>query len=225
MHIRRSASGLAIDAPAKLNLFFEVLAKRDDGYHEIETLMCPIDVYDTLYFRDGPEGPVRLKCRLVFGVGGPNGGGLREVSEGPENLVVRAVELVRRRAAVRRGAEILLVKRIPAAAGLGGGSSDAATALVAANEVWQLGRSRDELARWAEELGSDVPFFLAGGPAVCRGRGECVTPVGGLGKLHFVLVRPPSGHCSKRSAAETGNKPAGGCGTGCNRRPGGCRLG
>jgi 4-diphosphocytidyl-2-C-methyl-D-erythritol kinase len=86
-----------------------------------------------------------------------------------------------------------LVKRIPAAAGLGGGSSDAAAALVAANEGWQLGRSHDELAEWAAELGSDVPFFLVGGPAVCRGRGERVAPVAGLGLLHFVVVRPPAG--------------------------------
>jgi 4-diphosphocytidyl-2-C-methyl-D-erythritol kinase len=86
-----------------------------------------------------------------------------------------------------------LVKRIPAAAGLGGGSSDAAAALVAANEGWQLGRSGEELAEWAAELGSDVPFFLAGGPAVCRGRGERVTPVAGLAAMSFVVVRPPVG--------------------------------
>jgi 4-diphosphocytidyl-2-C-methyl-D-erythritol kinase len=106
---------------------------------------------------------------------------------------LRAVELARRRSGVRRGAKLRLVKRIPAAAGLGGGSSDAAAALVAANEGWQLGRAPEELAEWAAELGSDVPFFLAGGPALCRGRGEQVTPVAGLGLLHFVVVRPPAG--------------------------------
>ena len=181
MHIHRSAVDLVVQAPAKLNLFFEVLAKRSDGYHEIETLMCPIDLYDTLHFQEDPSGQLELRCRRVFGAGGPSGRGLDEVPEGPDNLVVRAVELVRRRTGVRRGAKLRLVKRIPAAAGLGGGSSDAAAALVAANEGWRLGRSRDELAQWAAELGSDVPFFLAGGPAVCRGRGERVTPVAGLG--------------------------------------------
>ncbi len=193
MHIHRSAVDLVIQAPAKLNLFFEVLAKRNDGYHEIETLMCPIDLYDTLHFQEDPNGQVELRCRRVFGAGGPSGRGLHEVPEGPQNLVVRAVELVRRRAGVRRGAKLRLIKRIPAAAGLGGGSSDAAAALVAANEGWQLGRSRDELAEWAAELGSDVPFFLANGPAVCRGRGERVTPIAGLGMLYFVVVRPPEG--------------------------------
>ena len=185
MRIHRSAVDLVIQAPAKLNLFFEVLAKRTDGYHEIETLMCPIDLFDTLHFQEDPNGQLELRCRRVFGAGGPRGRGLHEVPDGPENLVLRAVDLVRRRAGVRRGARLLLVKRIPAAAGLGGGSSDAAAALVAANVGWQLGRSRDELAHWAAELGSDVPFFLVGGPAVCRGRGERVTPVAGLGALQF----------------------------------------
>ena len=193
MHIHRSAVDLAIQAPAKLNLFFEVLAKRGDGYHEIETLMWPVDLYDTLHFQEDPNGQLELRCRRVFGASGPRGRGLHDVPDGPENLVLQAVELVRRRAGVRRGANLLLVKRIPAAAGLGGGSSDAAAALVAANEGWRLGRSRDELAHWAAELGSDVPFFLADGPAVCRGRGERITPVTGLGMLSFVVVRPPEG--------------------------------
>jgi 4-diphosphocytidyl-2-C-methyl-D-erythritol kinase len=106
---------------------------------------------------------------------------------------MRAVDLVKRRAGVRRGAALYLVKRIPAVAGLGGGSSDAAAAMVAANEGWRLDRSREELIEWAAELGSDVPFFLVGGPAICRGRGERVLPVSGLGALHFVMVRPPEG--------------------------------
>lgn len=193
MHIHHSEVDLAIQAPAKLNLFFEVLAKRSDGYHEIETLMCPIDLYDTLHFQEDPNGQLELRCRRVFGAGGPCGRGFDSVPDGPDNLVVRAVELVRSRMGVRRGAKLWLVKRIPAAAGLGGGSSDAAAALVAANEGWRLGRSRKELAQWAAELGSDVPFFLVGGPAVCRGRGERVAPVGGLGAMSFVVVRPPEG--------------------------------
>lgn len=193
MHIHRSAADLVIQAPAKLNLFFEVLAKRSDGYHEIETLMCPIDLYDTLHFQDDPSGQLELRCRRVCGAGGPGSCGLDGVPEGPTNLIMRAVELVRRRSGVRRGAKLQLVKRIPAAAGLGGGSSDAAAALAAANEGWRLGRSQDELIDWAGELGSDVPFFLANGPAICRGRGEELTPTPGLGTMDFVVVRPPEG--------------------------------
>jgi 4-diphosphocytidyl-2-C-methyl-D-erythritol kinase len=193
MRIHRSAVELVVQAPAKLNLFFEVLAKRADGFHEIETLMCPIDLCDTLCFQSLPGNRVVFECRRASVAGGLSGRGLHEVPEGSDNLVVRAVELVRRRAGVGGGARLLLLKRIPAAAGLGGGSSDAAAALVAANVGWRLGRSRDELAGWAAELGSDVPFFLADGPAICRGRGERVEPVAGLGGLCFVVVYPPVG--------------------------------
>jgi 4-diphosphocytidyl-2-C-methyl-D-erythritol kinase len=190
MQLHRSAVDLVVQAPAKLNLFFEVLAKRSDGFHEVETLMCPINLCDTLYFRDSPDAAVELRCRKAHGSGGR---GLDDLPEGPENLVARAVDLTRRRAGVRRGAKLLLIKRIPAAAGLGGGSSDAAAALMAANEGWKLGLSHDELMGLAAELGSDVPFFLAGGPAICRGRGEIVEPLARLGSLDFVVVRPPEG--------------------------------
>ena len=209
MYIRRSASGVMVLAPAKLNLFFEILGRRADGFHEIETLMCPVGLFDTLFFRDAPGEAVRLKCRPVFGRGGPESRGLNEVTEGPDNLVSRAVELVRSRAGVESGADLLLVKRIPAAAGLGGGSSDAAAALIAANEVWRLGLRREKLADWAKELGSDVPFFLGHGPALCRGRGERITPVVGRGELHFVVVRPPGGLATAAvyAACETADRP------------------
>lgn len=193
MHIRRSAVELAIQAPAKLNLFFEVLARRGDGYHEIETLMCPIGIFDTFYFSPTTHDRIEFSCRLVQRTAVSLGAGSAPVPSGPENLVVRAVELVRQRTGVRTGAALLLVKRIPAAAGLGGGSSDAAAALVAANEGWQLGRTPEELAEWAAELGSDVPFFLANCAAVCRGRGERIEPIAGIGKLYFVVVHPPEG--------------------------------
>jgi 4-diphosphocytidyl-2-C-methyl-D-erythritol kinase len=193
MRIHRSAVGLVIEAPAKLNLFFEVLAKRADGYHEIETLMCPIDLCDTLWFQSVSGDAIEFECRRASAADGPMSPGSHEAPAGPDNLVVRAIELVRRRANVCDGARVSLVKRIPVAAGLGGGSSDAAAALVAANEGWQLGRSLGELAEWAAELGSDVPFFLADGPAICRGRGERVEPVAGLGGLWFVVVFPPEG--------------------------------
>jgi len=193
MQIHRSAVGLVVQAPAKLNLFFEVLGKRDDGYHEIETFMVPISLYDTLCFREESSGRVELECRWAPETWGSSGYRLGNVPQGKENLVVRAVELLRDRAGVSCGASLQLVKRIPAAAGLGGGSSDAAAALVAANRGWNLGWSRPALAELAAELGSDVPFFLADGPAVCRGRGEHVEPVTGMGALHFVVVRPPAG--------------------------------
>ena len=193
MHLHRLPLSLTVQAPAKLNLFFEVLAKREDGYHEIETLVYPIGLYDTLHFKDDPEGQIKLDCREGSGACGQQGSRRERLPQGADNLVVRAVELLRSRSGVRCGASLQLVKRIPAAAGLGGGSSDAAAALVAANAVWGLGWSTVQLGRLGAELGSDVPLFLTPGPAICRGRGEEVEPVGGLPPLHFVLIRPPGG--------------------------------
>ncbi len=198
MHIHRSAVGIVVQAPAKLNLFFEVLAKRDDGYHEIETLMCPVGLRDTLCFEEDPSGRIELRCERVVGFGGPSkvasgDSDAGTLPQGSGNLVVQAVDLLRQRSGVTCGASLRLVKRIPIAAGLGGGSSDAAAALAAANIGWGLGWPLGELAALAAELGSDVPFFLVGGPAICRGRGEHVEPIAGIGPLYFVLVRPPEG--------------------------------
>lgn len=192
MHLSRTGVDYVVQAPAKLNLFFEVLGKRSDGYHAIETLVTPIDLYDTLYFREDASGQVRLVCQRVAQSSEPEGG-LATIPEGRDNLVVRAVELLQQRSGARCGARLRLVKRIPAAAGLGGGSSDAAAALVAANQAWGLGWSHSSLRLLAAELGSDVPLFLAGGAVICRGRGEQIEPVSNLGTLHFVVVRPPAG--------------------------------
>ncbi|MEO8493733.1 MAG: 4-(cytidine 5'-diphospho)-2-C-methyl-D-erythritol kinase [Planctomycetota bacterium] len=117
---------------------------------------------------------------------------------GSDNIVWKAVERLRERAGVAAGIAIHLVKRIPAAAGLGGASSDAAAALVAANRLWDLGWTREQLAEVAAEIGSDVPFFLTqraagSGMAICRGRGELIEPLTGMPPMHFVLTRPPVG--------------------------------
>jgi 4-diphosphocytidyl-2-C-methyl-D-erythritol kinase len=193
MQIHRSAVDVVIQTPAKLNLFFEVLAQREDGYHEIETLICPFNLFDTVYFRTESSGRVDFHCVLSRGFGEKAKAGLGVIPEGCDNLALQAVELLRQRAGIRAGAFLRLVKRIPAASGLGGGSSDAAAALVAANVGWKLDWPLVELARLAAELGSDVPFFLAGGAAICRGRGERIESLPSLGALHFVVVRPPEG--------------------------------
>lgn len=187
MHVHRSASGLVAAAPAKLNLFLEVLAKRDDGFHEIETLMAPIAWYDTLVFAPGPRGTLTLSCHASRDVGA------LELPHGEDNLVLRGLRRLAERSGTAQGGHITLYKRIPLAAGLAGGSSDAAAALSLANEGWQLHWSRAQLAEIAAELGSDVPFFLGRGAAVCRGRGEKIEPLANLGTWHFVIVRPPVG--------------------------------
>lgn len=175
-------SGLVIAAPAKLNLFLEILRKRPDGYHELETLMVAVDLFDTLEVRTGAGGRLELVCE-------PPG-----LPTGPENLVYRAADRLRRRVnQPGLGAAIRLSKRIPAQAGLAGGSSDAAAAIVALNHVWNLGLSKPELAAVAAEVGSDVAFFLDLPAAWCTGRGEIVRPEVPGRPLHFVLVLPPVG--------------------------------
>lgn len=192
MRLYRSGRGLIVEAPAKLNLFFEVLDKRTDGYHEIETLMCPIDLYDTIYVEKESHGQIRLHG-IDAGAWKAGRPWLTDIPNGPQNLIVRALELFRHRVGIADGIGVRCVKRIPTAAGMGGGSSDAAAALAAANALWEAKIPKEQLAQWAAEVGSDVPFFLTGGPAICRGRGEQVQATGTLGNLHFVVVRPCEG--------------------------------
>jgi 4-diphosphocytidyl-2-C-methyl-D-erythritol kinase len=196
MYIFNDGTEWVVHAPAKLNLFFEILGRRADGYHEVETLICPIRVFDTLLFREIPGGDIHFSCEWAAA---PRAemiaadAARRKVPQGRDNLAYRALELLRQRAGVDRGATVRLIKRIPVEAGLGGGSSDAAAALLVANRAWDLHWPNAALAPLAAELGSDVPFFLADGPAICRGRGEQVSPVRGLGCWQFVVVYPSTG--------------------------------
>jgi 4-diphosphocytidyl-2-C-methyl-D-erythritol kinase len=196
MHVRHTATHVEILAPAKINLFLGVLARRPDGFHEIETLMAAVTVFDTLTFTGTPNPAIVLDCRWAYGLSAAQrASGKSSLGDLPidsRNLVVRAVELLRQRAGHNRGASIALVKRIPAEAGLGGASSDAAAALVAANLGWNLDWPVERLAEVAAELGSDVPFFLTAGYAICKGRGERIEPRT-LPRLHLAIVRPPAG--------------------------------
>jgi 4-diphosphocytidyl-2-C-methyl-D-erythritol kinase len=191
-HLKRTAR-----APAKLNLYLEIFGRRSDGFHELEMLMVPVTLDDGLTFTatdplaDGAPGEIQLAVRSSLPVRPPP---LQdEIPLGAANLVVQALSMLRERSGCRFGARVELVKRIPAAAGLGGGSSDAAAALRLANCAWQLHWPKDGLAELAAEIGSDVPFFLSGGPALCRGRGERVDRLYGLPPLYFVIVKPPAG--------------------------------
>jgi|SRR5690606_144500 4-diphosphocytidyl-2-C-methyl-D-erythritol kinase len=166
-------------APAKINLLLDVLRKREDGYHEVEMVMTMVDLADRLTLSELDGGEIRLTS--------PSGG----IPLDGRNLVVQAAELVRKRYNVRTGVHIHLEKRIPVAAGLAGGSSDAAAALRGLNRLWRLGLTADELRTLAAELGSDVPFCVTGGTAVARGRGEVLTPVDNPISCWVVLARPP----------------------------------
>jgi len=197
MNLRQIESRRTVRAPAKLNLRLEVLWRREDGYHELETLLVPLRWCDTLSLTplaselDGAPGPLCLNVRAVDAcLSATNTQG--DVPSGPD-LVVRALELLRARSGCRLGARVELVKRIPSGAGLGGGSSDAAAALRLTNWCWGLHWGRDRLTELAAELGSDVPFFLSPGAAICRGRGERVERLSGVVPLDVVIVKPPVG--------------------------------
>jgi 4-diphosphocytidyl-2-C-methyl-D-erythritol kinase len=179
--VRRQGDPWTIDAPAKVNLHLEVLGKRPDGYHELESLMVSVSLYDTLEFRSAAAGETIVRSSDP------------RLDDGPGNLVVRAVELVRRESGRDDGVSIELTKRIPLAAGLAGGSTDAAAALAGLNLCWGLQWSKEKLADLGAQLGSDVPFFFYAPAAIARGRGEKLTELALPTAIHLVLICPAQG--------------------------------
>lgn len=168
-------TSLDLPAPAKLNLFLHITGRRDDGYHELQTLFQFLDHSDRLRITPRSDGRIRVH--------GP------EWLPPADNLITRAAERLRARTGTGLGAEIELTKILPAGGGLGGGSSDAATALVGLNHLWETGLSRPQLATLGLELGADVPVFIHGVAAWGEGVGEQLTPV--LPPEHWYLVLVP----------------------------------
>jgi 4-diphosphocytidyl-2-C-methyl-D-erythritol kinase len=156
-------------APAKLNVYLRVLGARDDGYHELESLVLPLSLADEVTVVEAKKLDVVVDAQVGLSEG---------LDAGGMNLsLMAALALAEACGGPARGAEIRIVKRIPVAAGLGGGSADAAVTLLALNELWGCGLARDVLTEIGERIGSDVPAMLAGGPVVMRGRGERLTSV------------------------------------------------
>ena len=162
-------------AYAKINITFEVLGRRRDGYHDIATIMQEIGLRDTLQFE--------LASSLIVDCDNT------EILL-PDNLVLKAASLLKEESGYKGGAKITLKKGISLAAGLGGGSSDAGAALVALNKLWKLKLSTESLVELAAALGSDVPYFIHGGTALAEGRGERITPLPPLPQLWVVLMKP-----------------------------------
>lgn len=170
-------------APAKINLSLRVLGKRKDGFHEIETLISPISLYDKI--------EVEKQNRWIdFSCDDPT------LSTGDDNLVVRAAKLFLEHARIKTGVSIKLEKKIPHGAGLGGGSSDAAATLRALNQLFETKLSLNELSKLGSTIGSDVPFFLFESAAICGGRGEIVSPAKLEKKLSILLLKPAFGVAS-----------------------------
>ena len=168
---------LRLRAPAKINLSFEVLSRRSDGYHEVRTVMQAVDLADELELEEAPAISLTVE---------PRGAAPAE-----DNLVLRAAELLLGASGVSRGASLTLRKRVPVAAGLGGASSDAAAALLGLRRLWALDVSPATLRKLAGRLGSDVPFFLSGGTALATGRGDRLTPLPQPVERFAVIASPP----------------------------------
>ncbi|MCG3120386.1 MAG: 4-diphosphocytidyl-2-C-methyl-D-erythritol kinase [bacterium] len=168
-----------VPAYAKINLGLHILGKRADGYHELETFFLQIDLADHLFFEKTAGSRLELTCNQA------------EIPVDDSNLCARAYHLLCEAASHSFGVRLHLEKSIPAGAGLGGGSSDAAVTLIALNRLFELKLSKDRLYQLATELGSDVPFFLTGGLCWGRGRGEILEPYAELPDLGILLVTPP----------------------------------
>jgi 4-diphosphocytidyl-2-C-methyl-D-erythritol kinase len=165
-------------APAKLNLFLHITGRRPDGYHLLQSVFMLIDWYDTLHFEVRSDGQI---SREDLNVPLP-----------PDDLITRAARLLKQSTGTSQGAHIAIEKSIPAQAGMGGGSSDAATCLLALNKLWGLGLSVKQLAELGLKLGADVPFFLHGHNAWVEGVGEIMTPIS-LPPAQFAVVKPSEG--------------------------------
>jgi 4-diphosphocytidyl-2-C-methyl-D-erythritol kinase len=171
---------MQILAPAKMNLSLRILNQRPDGFHEIETLISPISLYDKI--------DIEKQNRWIdFSCDDPT------LSTGDDNLVVRAAKAFFEKTKIKSGVSIKLEKKIPHGAGLGGGSSDAAATLRGLNRLFETKLSREELARLGSTIGSDVPFFLFESAALCKGRGELVEPTKLKTKLSILLLKPAFG--------------------------------
>jgi 4-diphosphocytidyl-2-C-methyl-D-erythritol kinase len=180
---------LTLKAPAKINWFITILGKRDDGFHEIQSLIQKITLYDVLRFSPlaetaahGIHDGLTISDNIIIETAAP--------IAAEQNLVYKAAMSLKSRYGIEKGAVIHLEKNIPMGAGLGGGSSDAAAALQGLNELWALGLTAEELCGTAEEIGSDVPFFLSGSLSYVYGRGEKLVPRKALMPLDILLVKP-----------------------------------
>lgn len=170
---------MIIKAHAKINLMLNVLGSRPDGYHEIETIMQTLDLYDIVAIAVSPNIEIEV-------VGA-------DLPDGSENLAYQAADILRNYVGYSGGVKIKLIKRIPLAAGLAGGSADAAAVLRGLNKFWGLGLELKELAVLGARIGSDVPFCVQNGTALVRGRGEIVSLLPDLPSLGVVLVKPSFG--------------------------------
>ncbi len=195
MRIKTSENQIDVSSPAKVNLFLELTSKRNDGFHEIETVMSNVSLFDRIRFRRRASAASQLKIKYPVSI--VNLGETDDIPTDHRNLIIKAIDLVRTTALAESsprdckfGFDILLQKNIPSAAGLGGASGNAAAALVAANWLWKLNWPIKKLSQLGAQLGSDIPFFLYGCTAICRGRGEKIQPIPAPASVPIVIAKP-----------------------------------
>ncbi len=165
-------------AYAKINLGLDVIGKRDDGYHIVKMIMQNVGIYDTLTFRDNDNGSISLKASS------------EDIPTDGSNLICKVAQQLKDIYKVERGVDIKLEKRIPVAAGMAGGSTDAAATYLALNDLWNLSLSKEELCRHAVLLGADIPYCIMGGTCLSEGIGEVLTPLKDMAKCHIVVAKP-----------------------------------
>jgi 4-diphosphocytidyl-2-C-methyl-D-erythritol kinase len=197
MIIRARDKQLEIATPAKVNFFLELCSRRTDGFHEVENVMTSVSLFDHMRFVPRRDSQINLTlCKTRTGNAPVE---TDFIPTNQDNLIFKALQEIRTAAqneigtdSCATGMDIHLAKNIPSAAGLGGASSNAAATLIAANRVWELDWPLSRLSEIAAKLGSDVPFFLTGGTAICRGRGEKIDPLAVPTGLSLVIVKPPA---------------------------------
>lgn len=175
---------MKIQAPAKINIYLEVVNRRKDGYHNIESIMQTVSLFDRITINPAAE-KLTLKCNI------------KDLPVDQSNLALKAAILLKNELKIKNGADIYLEKSIPMGAGLGGGSSDAAAVLKGLLHVWRQKLSNEKLLEIAEKLGSDVPFFLFGGTAIARGKGEKLEKLTKIQNANILLVNPGFGVATK----------------------------
>lgn len=169
---------IMLKAYAKINLGLDVLSKRADGYHEVRMVMQTIGLYDKLEMRVRSGDEITIKTNLTY------------LPTNENNLVYKAIQLIKKEFSINQGVEVHLEKHIPVAAGLAGGSSDAAAALVGMNRLFKLHLSKEQLMERAVQLGADVPYCIMGGTALAEGIGEVLTPLDSMPQAYILVAKP-----------------------------------
>ena len=172
-------NSISLKSRAKINLSIDVIGKREDGYHIVEMIMQTIDLYDDIKLKELGEDNITIKSECSY------------IPLNEDNIVYKAAKLIKEKMDIKKGIEIFIKKNIPVAAGMAGGSSNAAAVLVGLNELWKLGLSKDELRDLGLKLGADVPFCIEGGTALAEGIGEKLTYIKGINKDVNILVCKP----------------------------------